>query len=109
MPKYNYTFTEKFSDRKTINVCITIKSDSLEKSRSILIHHIIKMTRFGIPRIFITTKGNTFISHSNEKRADNMPFIDIDYDIFVKIQYMKPEHVFEFNHLASPFIPSSEI
>ena len=70
--------------------------------------HIIKMTRFGIPRIFITLQCNTVISHSNDASARNLLFVNIDYTLFQKILCMQPNIGFELNLQAAPFVPKSK-
>lgn len=66
------------------------------------------MTRFGIPKIFITPKANTVISHSNNIHANNLPYITIDYLLFQKILYLEPKIAFTLNHQANPFIPNAK-
>lgn len=112
MPRYYWKFQERFSSSADsyvdnyADVCIDIVSDSLQQARNILINHIMKMSRYGIPRIFITPKGDTVVSHSNDARAISLPFINIDYPIFQKILYFQPNTAFELNSQAKPFIPS---
>lgn len=106
MPKYSWKFQELFSNGNIADIDIRISADNKDKAKKILLIHIIKMTRYGIPRIYITPKGNTIIRHSNETRAHSLPFVNIDYDFLQKIQSIQPTTVFEFNHQASPFVPS---
>lgn len=106
MPTYYWKFQECFNTGKYVDVYIEIVSDEIEKSKHILMNYIIKMSRFGIPIIFITPKDKTIISHSNDVRASNLPFISIDYQLFQKILSLQPSLVFELNHQANPFIPN---
>jgi len=94
MPTYYWKFQERFNTGIYADVCIKIHADNLENAKKILVNHIIKMSRFGIPRIFITPKANTGISHSNDIRAINLPFINIDYPFFQKILCFQPNLAF---------------
>jgi hypothetical protein len=109
MSKYSFEFNEILNNGDNILVCLKINTIANEpiRAKNILVQYIIKVSRFGIPKIILTPKGNTIISHSNDERANDMPFVNIDYEILQKIQSTQPKTVFKFNHLASPFIPIS--
>ena len=107
MPIYYWKFQEHFSTEKKTDVYIEIISDNPKIARRILMKHIVKMSRFGIPRIFLTSSDKTIISHSNDARANILPFINIDYQLYQKILCLQPRRVFEFNHNAKTFIPNA--
>lgn len=104
---YYWTFLERFNTGLYADVSIKITTDNPDKARTILMDHIINASRFGYPRIFISPKGDTIISHSNDLNTRNLPFIDIDFLIFDKILHLYPKIVLELNHQAKPFIPKS--
>jgi hypothetical protein len=108
MPTYYWKFQEQFNTGNNGDVYIEIIADNPIKAKNILMNHIIKMSRFGIPRIFLTPKANTVITHSNDERASNLPFINIDYLLFQKILCFQPRIAFELNHNAKPFIPNAK-
>jgi hypothetical protein len=107
MPKYYWKFEKEFSTGCNNDVYIQVDADTPSQARSILVNHIIKMTRYGMPRLFKTSKGNILISQSNDARVVNLPYIDIDYSLFQKILCFTPNVIPELNHLAQPFIPGS--
>ena len=94
MPTYYWKFQEHFNKVIMADIYIKLIADNPEHAKNILVNHIIKMSRFGIPRIFITPKANTCISHSNDIRAINLPFINIDYPFFQKILCLQPSLAF---------------
>ena len=108
MPTYYWKFQEHFNTENYIDVYIEIITDNPTNAKKILMKHIIKMSRFGIPRIFLTFNGKTVISHSNDERAIILPFINIDSSLFQKILSLQPRVAFEFNHRAKPFIPNAK-
>jgi hypothetical protein len=108
MPTYYWKFQEQFNTENYADVYIEIITDNPINAKEILMKHIIKMSRFGIPRIFLTSKGKTVISHSNDERARILPFINIDSPLFQKILSLQPRVAFEFNHRAKPFIPNAK-
>jgi len=107
MPTYNWKFQEYFNDGNYADVLIEISTDNPTLAKNIVMNHIIKMSRFGIPKIVLTSKGKTAITHSNDVRASNLPYIIIDYALFQKILCLQPNITSELNHMASPFIPGS--
>jgi len=59
MPTYNWKFQECFNDGTYNEVIIEISTDNPTLAKNIVMNHIIKMSRFGIPRIVLTSKGKT--------------------------------------------------
>jgi hypothetical protein len=108
MPTYYWKFQEHFNKENYTDVYIEIITDNPIQAKQILMKHIIKMSRFGIPRIFLTSNGKTVISHSNDERASILPFVNIDSPLFQKILSLQPRVAFEFNHQAKPFIPNTK-
>lgn len=108
MPAYSWKFQELFDNGIYYDIDIKINADNPEDAKKIIMNHIIKMTRFGIPRIFITSKGKIVISHSNDSRARNLLFVNIDYLLFQKILCVQPSVYFELNGQAAPFIPNTK-
>jgi len=106
MPTYYWKFQEVLNTGIQAELFIKISTDSPDKAKKILMNHIIKMSRFGIPKIFITPKAKIVISHSNDMRVHNLQFITIDYLVFQKILCLQPIRAFELNHNAMPFIPN---
>lgn len=103
MPMYSWKMREIFDDTIMRDINIRITANNSIDAKKIIMNHIVKITRFGIPRIYITSNGKTVISHSNEIRARNLPFITIDYVLLEKILEIQPN--VELNQHASPFIP----
>ena len=106
MPTYYWKIQALLNTGIHAELFITINTNTPERAKKILITHIIKMTRFGIPRLFITPKAKIVISHSNDVRISNLPFINIDYLLLQKILSFAPSLSFELNHNAIPFIPN---
>lgn len=107
MPTYYWKFQELFSKENNVDVYIELVADNSIKAKNIIMNYIMKMSRFGIPKIVLTHKGKTAITHSNDARARNLPYVNIDYALFQKILCLQPSVAFELNHMASPFIPLS--
>ncbi len=107
MPLYSWKMCEVFDDTIMRDINIRITANHPNDAKQIIMKHIVKITRFGIPRIYITSNGKTVISHSNEIRANKLPFITIDYLLLEKILNMQPN--IELDSRASPFIPFNKL
>lgn len=106
MPIYYWKFKEYFNNGNYLDVIIEMPASNIILAKKKMISYIIKQSRFGNPKIVLTPKGKTVFTHSNDKRANNMPYADINYLIFQKILCMNPYSALELNHMPIPFITS---